>query len=296
MKILYIGCVLFSKTMMEKLIEINAQLVGVISKENSDFNADFYDIVPIAKKYNIPSLYVEDINDKKNILWIKKMKPDIIYCFGWSNIISEEILKIPSKGVVGFHPTLLPKNRGRHPLIWAKILGLKKSGTTFFFMDKGADTGPILSQKSFNILFKDNAKELYAKMVSNALFQIKKLNKELSTDKYKTIVQDHESNYWRKRNKSDGIIDFRMSSVSICNLVRALTRPYFGASCYYLSKEIKIWDVELGNSKLSNVEPGKVIFIDNNRIEVKTGDSSIIIKDHEFKIFPKTGEYLKCKI
>ena len=30
-------------------------------------------------------------------------------------------------GVVGFHPALLPNNRGRHPLIWAKALGLDKS-------------------------------------------------------------------------------------------------------------------------------------------------------------------------
>ena len=36
-------------------------------------------------------------------------------------------------GVLGFHPSELPKNRGRHPLIWALALGLKKSASTFFY-------------------------------------------------------------------------------------------------------------------------------------------------------------------
>ena len=60
------------------------------------------------------------------------MRPDIIFCFGWSRLIKEELLKIPKKGVVGYHPAMLPKNRGRHPLIWALALGIKTTGSTFF--------------------------------------------------------------------------------------------------------------------------------------------------------------------
>jgi len=41
-------------------------------------------------------------------------------------------LGIAPLGVVGFHPAALPANRGRHPLIWALFLGLKKTASTFF--------------------------------------------------------------------------------------------------------------------------------------------------------------------
>ena len=34
---------------------------------------------------------------------------------------------MPALGVIGYHPAELPKNRGRHPLIWALVLGLKKT-------------------------------------------------------------------------------------------------------------------------------------------------------------------------
>ena len=50
MKILYIGSVYFSKIILEKLIQLKVELVGVISKKESNFNSDFYNIIPIAKK------------------------------------------------------------------------------------------------------------------------------------------------------------------------------------------------------------------------------------------------------
>ena len=93
-------------------------------------------------------------------------------------------------GVLGFHPSELPKNRGRHPLIWALALGLKKSASTFFFMDEGIDSGEILSQKIFDILSNDDAQSLYDKMSNNALQQIEEFlpqpkKKKLSNDQTK---------------------------------------------------------------------------------------------------------------
>ena len=73
---------------------------------------------------------------------------------------------------MGYHPASLPENRGRHPIIWALALGLKKSASTFFFMEEGADDGDILSQKEFEILYEDDAKSLYEKVTDMALNQI----------------------------------------------------------------------------------------------------------------------------
>ena len=292
MNVLYIGSVFFSKIILEKLVQLNAEIVGVISKKESDFNSDFYDIIPIAKKNKIPFLYSEDINDKKTITWINKVGPDIIYCFGWSSLLKNKILKIPKMGVVGFHPTLLPKNRGRHPLIWAKVLGLKESGTSFFFMNEGADSGPILNQKRFKIYFDDTIKDLYDKMIFNALIQIEELNKELKSGTQKVIEQKHLSNSWRKRSRSDGLIDFRMSNITICNLVRGLSKPYIGASCYFHGKEIKVWRIKIGNSTNCHIEPGKIISVNKNNIEVKSADGSVILTEHEFIRMPKKNQYL----
>jgi len=130
MRIVFIGAVEFSLKALEKLVELDANIVGVCTKKSSTFNADYADLTNVCKKKNIPYKYVDDINSKDNIEWIKKLNPDIIFCFGWSYLIKKELLKLPKMGIVGYHPANLPKNRGRHPLIWALALGLKKSAST----------------------------------------------------------------------------------------------------------------------------------------------------------------------
>ena len=293
MKILFIGTVEFSKKALQKLIELNAQVVGVCTKESSEFNSDFADLRPLCKKNKIPFKLVNDVNSKDNYNWIKSLNPDIIFCFGWSNILKKDILILAPMGVLGFHPSKLPQNRGRHPLIWTLALGLKKSASTFFFMDEGADSGEILSQKDFDILSTDDAQILYDKFVNIALLQIEEFLPQLEKKTYQTIKQNDEtSNAWRKRVKTDGQIDFRMASQAIYNLVRALSNPYVGAHINYKDKEIIVWKVEIIENKQHNIESGKVLDISEDKILVKTYDGAIKITHHEFKKLPNVGEYL----
>ncbi len=292
MRIIFIGSVYFSYKMLEHLIKMKANVVGVVSKRQSNFNADFYDLNPLCEQFNLPNLITSDINSKEVIEWIDDLHPDVIYCFGWSNIIKKQVLSLPNKGVVGFHPTLLPFNRGRHPLIWAKVLGLKESGTTFFIMDEGADSGPIISQKSFLINENDTAHSLYQKIINNSLKQIETFTLDLENNTENRVIQKIKSNYWRKRTKADGRIHFSMTSEAIINLVRALTKPYPGATCFFNEEEVIIWSIRKGNNKQPYLEPGKVIKVNQNEIEVKTGDGSVILTEHEFNDMPVSNQYL----
>ena len=295
MKIIFIGSVEFSAKTLEKLIDIDANIVGVITKESSAFNSDFSNLKPLAKLHGIPALYSNNINSEETLLWIRKLKPDILMCFGWSNLIKKEVLEVARMGVVGFHPALLPNNRGRHPLIWAKALGLEKSGNTFFFMDEGADTGDILSQKSFKIKKEDDASSLYQKMVDLAIIQIPEFHDQLKSGNYPRTSQDKNAgNTWRKRSIKDGLIDFRLSTRQICNLVRALTKPYVGAHIAIKKNNYVVWKVEEGETEalVINIEPGKVLSIVENKIEVKTGDGSVWLVNHELRALPKIGTYL----
>lgn len=293
MKIVFIGTVEFSKKALQKLVDIDVELVGVCTKEKSSFNSDFADLTPICKENKIPFNFVEDINSKESINWIKDLNPDIIFCFGWSSLIKNELLSLAPMGVVGYHPAKLPQNRGRHPIIWALALGLKRSASTFFFMDEKADSGDIISQKEFEILDSDDAKTLYDKIIQLSLIQIEEFVPQLKDNTYTRIKQDQVlSNIWRKRNKADGKIDFRMSSKAIYNLVRALTKPYVGAHIEYKENDISIWKVKIIENNDTNIESGKVIESNEEKLIVKTYDAAIEILEHEFKEVPKVGEYL----
>jgi len=293
-KIVFVGCVNFSASMLNEIIINGYKPSLVITKKSSRFNSDFCDLSTICIKNNIKYIYTNDVNSNEVINELKAHKPDVVFCFGWSSLIKKDFLQIPTLGVLGFHPALIPENKGRHPIIWALALGLKQTGSTFFFMDEGADTGDIISQVKLNIDIKDNASTLYDKIIATSKTQIHDILLELENASYSKRKQNlNKGNSWRKRTKKDGEIDFRMSSMSIYNLVRSLDKPYPGSHFILNNEEIKVWKVKIGNEVSNNIEPGKVLAIKNDKIQIKTGDGTVWLLNHELLSKPTINTYLK---
>lgn len=293
MRIIFIGTVEFSRRALERLIAINAQVVGVCTLEKAAFNADHVDLSPIAEAHAIPALYADDINSPETLDWIRSRAPDIIFCFGWSRLLKQDLLELAPLGVVGFHPAALPANRGRHPLIWALVLGLEQTASTFFFMDAGADSGDILSQQLIKIDAADDACGLYDKVTAAALDQIEAFVPLLAAGSFERRVQDHSlANTWRKRGMADGKIDWRMSARAIHNLVRALAKPYVGAHFVLGGQDVKIWKSAVVEDVPANLEPGKVLGMYDGAPVVKCGDGALRLLITEPAFNPIQGSYL----
>lgn len=292
MRIFFIGAVKFSEAMLNILIEHkDAEIVGVATKSQSRFNADHVNLSSIAEENDIQYKCVKDINAPDILEWIESLNPEVIYCFGWSSLIKTELLNLSPLGVIGYHPAELPMNRGRHPLIWALVLGLERTASTFFKMDEGADSGDILSQNFIPIERDDYAADLYKKIIESAKKQVQEFTHQLAKHEHTFVVQDHsKSNLWRKREITDGRIDFRMSSDSIYNLIRGLSKPYAGAHIDFQQKECKVWKSKVCDDVFPNYEFGKVLEINSQgAIKVVTGSSSIWLVEHEIP----TSEYIE---
>lgn len=297
MKIAFIGTVEFSKHALKKLINLKADIVTVLTGKNPHNNSDYANLKPLCDKHNIECLEVDDINSDEAKKLLRDKSPDYTFCFGWSQLLDKELLKIPRSGTIGYHPSLLPQNRGRHPIVWALALGLKKTGSTFFFMEEGPDTGDILSQEEIEIDYADNAKSLYEKITAIALKQIERFLPALEPGTPQRIKQDdRKASSWRKRSKKEGQIDWQMPSLTIYNLVRALTRPYVGAHFVFKSEEIKVWEAkEAKNDSCKNDKYGKILKIyPDGTFIVKTGRDCIHVTEYEPRdVVFKEGEYLK---
>lgn len=296
MRIIFLGCVQFSHTMLKHLLHSvsDAEIVGVVTRTKSSFNADFHSLEDIAAAAGIPCFIAEGNNQTDIADWMKKLAPDVAYCFGWSYLLEAQILQIPRLGVVGYHPAALPQNRGRHPIIWALALGLAETASTFFFMDACADSGDIVSQRCVPISPSDDAADLYNELEATARNQVSEFTLLLSKGGLVPIPQDQsKANYWRKRSKLDGQVDWRMPASSIHNLVRSLAKPYPGAHCIYDGKEIKIWKTSVSEDQdLINIEPGKILRVEGTDISVKCGGGVLTLISHDFTTLPQEGCYL----
>ena len=295
LKIAFIGCVKSSETFLNILIKMpEVEVCAVITKKTSKVNSDFVDLKYICEEHSIPCQY-ETINDReKSSIFLKKYSLDLIYCFGWSYLLDETVLSIPKIGVIGFHPALLPRNRGRHPIIWALALGLEETGSTFFKMDAFADSGPIISQEKIDILADDKAVDLYEKIMNKASKQIKIFTLDFLNQEANFLYQDNsEATYWRKRNQADGLIDWRMSAQEIYNLVRSLSPPYPCAEFKLGSTYIKVPECYIATEKYPNdIEPGFILKKDTDSLLIKVaGQDAVLIK--KLKLKDKIdGDYL----
>lgn len=293
-KILFIGCVESSYKLLKELIIHHKNVVGVITKAQSKFNADYCDITPLCENNDIPFHFVQNVNDQDSINFIKSLSPDICFCFGWSQLLKEELIGLFPDGVVGFHPAALPNNRGRHPLIWALALGLTETASSFFMINVGADEGDIVSQRKITIDYEDDARTLYDKVIDTASEQEIELLDALEGGHLVRFSQNPEDgNAWRKREKKDGQIDWRMPSRGIYNLVRSLAKPYVGAHFVFGEDEYKVWKVEeISTQGLENIEPGKVLAVfDDGAIDVKTGIGGIRLLEFD-RLKINKGDYL----
>ena len=296
MKIGFIGCVESSHMALKTLLGLEgADVVAVVTRSASKVNSDFVDLSELCIENCIPLHYEDPLNRSDTVEFLKKFELDVIYCIGWSYLLGDELLALPANGIIGFHPAKLPENRGRHPIIWALTLGLPETASTFFKMDKGADSGPIVSQELIEIDKGENASSLYAKILKVSQVQLIAFTKKLSDGNFEFLEQDHsKATYWRKRSRKDGLIDWRMSADSIHNLIRALSKPYPGAEFSWKGISVPVFFSTVdSNSKPINCEPGKVLArVDSDLLVKCSGRDAIWIHDLDCKEFPAVGEYL----
>ncbi len=279
MKIAFIGGVKFSRDLLENILKNGFEISILFSYEPSKrkFYSDMVDFDDLANRYQIKHVKVHNINDESNIRILQQIKPDLILVFGWSQLLKKPILDISRLGVIGTHPTELPKYRGRAPLSWSILKGLKKSALSFFFIEEGVDNGDIVAQQTFEISKNDDVSSLYEKMTSLGKIMSLELLHQLQTDTIKRIKQNPEQfvENWPERTPQDGKINWNLPAKLIYDLIRATTHPYPGAFTFFKNKKIIIWKAKYCDE--NKCEPGKIMKISNNEIKIGTKKGSIIL-------------------
>lgn len=86
---------------------------------------------------------------------------DVIVAAHAHAFITEEAMLVTRFGALGYHPSLLPRHRGRDAIRWTIHMGDKIAGGTVYWMDKGADTGPIAAQDWCHVMPGDDARSLW---------------------------------------------------------------------------------------------------------------------------------------
>ena len=173
--------------------ELKAKIQIIIGNSNI--------LKPIAKKYNIP-FYLIDHKDQaeaeRQILKLfEEYNIDMVILARYMRILTPNFVwRYPNK-IINIHPSLLPAFPGAYAYVQAYERGAKIVGCTAHFVTEDLDQGPIICQKSFNVLESDNIdsiKNKGRKLESSTLFEAVKLALEGKLEVYWGKVHVKKSN------------------------------------------------------------------------------------------------------
>jgi methionyl-tRNA formyltransferase len=202
-------------------------------------------------------------------------------------IVPERILYAPRFKSICFHPSLLPRHRGASAINWAIIQGDAETGVTWFWPDKGIDTGPLLLQQRVPIGPNDTTGALYF----NTLFP---LGIETMCDaidlikagKAPMITQDEKlATYEPPCRDEHAKVDFSKSARDIHNLVRGCD-PQPGAYALMAERRLRLHDAVLENEE-QNAAPGAILSIDDSGMRLALNGAVLLVRRVRFDPSPK---------
>ena len=160
MRIALLGQAAFAEKALDALVNHGDEIVHVFAPPDPPAGkAD-----PLAAKARAMGLPLSQPKSFKNDAAFEDFKvldADLAILAFVTLIVPERILYTPRYKSICFHPSLLPRHRGASGINWAIIQGDVETGITWYWPDKGIDTGPILVQKRVPIAENDSVGSIY---------------------------------------------------------------------------------------------------------------------------------------
>jgi methionyl-tRNA formyltransferase len=203
-------------------------------------HADYVDLAPLCTPAN-ELVHLSDVNDEDFLARARALDPDIIFVIGWSQLVGAALRAAARRFVIGFHPTPLPRLRGRAPVAWTILSGAERSGVSFFVIDEGVDTGPLLAQRMFDLDPRETAASLIGKNKAAMADLLRDLLPGLADGSAVPRPQALEGvSYGARRTAEDAQIDWSRPALEIDRLVRAQGPPYGGAFTFTRKRRLTI--------------------------------------------------------
>jgi methionyl-tRNA formyltransferase len=192
-------------------------------------------------------------------------------------IVPERILYAPRHRSICFHPSLLPRHRGASAIAWTLIQGDSETGVTWFWPDKGIDTGQILIQRRVPIGPNDTTGSIYfntlfpmgVETLRDALVQIEAGNPS-------RIVQDETlATYEPICRDEHARVDFGKPGRDVHNLIRGCD-PQPGAYAFLNGSQLRLYEPIL-QAEVSG-SPGTIISADAEGLKIALRGASVVVR------------------
>ena len=226
-KVVFMGTPQFAVPSLDALLDAGYEVVGVFTQPDRPVGRGHrLAACPVkarALERGCPVFQFEKIRRPESVAQLRALQPDVMVTAAFGQILTQEVLDIPARGVVNVHASLLPKHRGSAPINWCILQGDETAGVTTMLTAAGIDTGDMLLKRETPIGELETAGELTDRLSRiGAELLIETLSKYLSGEIAPIPQDEAQSSYEPMLDKDMGRIDWTRPAREIARQVRGL--------------------------------------------------------------------------
>ena len=230
-----------------------------------------------ARALGLVVLAPEDPNDEAFLKDMAAHQPDVAVLAAYGCILKTPLLRLPPRGFLNIHPSLLPRYRGAAPIQRAILAGEQETGVTVIVLSEQVDAGDIVKQVAVAIGPDETAGELSHRLATTGARLVLEALTRLEKDTGSRTPQDPGlATRAPKLAKSERNIDWYETAPRIHNRIRALS-PEPGAVTSFRERRIVLLRSRLHETP-ERGEPGLVL-VQLPGLLVATGAGAIEIAE-----------------
>lgn len=277
MKVVFMGTPDFAVECLEALMTAGHEVVCVITQpDRPKGRGNKLSPPPVKERALALGLTVYQpttVKDDTFLALLASYQPEVIVVVAYGRILPQSVLDLPPYGCLNVHASLLPKYRGAAPIQWTILNGDSEAGVTIMQLDKGMDTGDMLSKASLRVEPEDTTGSLFEKLAHLGAKLLVQTLSDLSSGQITPKSQDEAlATYAPMLGKADECLDWHSSAVKLHNQVRGLS-PAPGAYTWCGGQRLKIWRTQPQPDETDGrFTPGQIVQIQPDYFAVCTGE------------------------
>lgn len=279
LRIVFFGTPAFAVPSLRALIESRHHVVALVSQPDRPKGRG-HQVVATATKalavqHGIPVLQPVKLREQAFLDDITSLRTDLGVVAAYGRILPDMLLRIPERGMINVHASLLPKYRGAAPIHRAVVNGDRETGVTIMRVVQELDAGPMLDKVTVAIAPDATSMEVERDLAEAGARLLVEVVDRMASGPVPETPQDAAlATFAPKLEKTESPIDWRLPARRIHDRVRGL-QPWPMASTSIEGVRCLIHRTRVAEDPCDS-GPGVVIAAGGDSIAVAAGDDQAV--------------------
>ena len=293
MRVLFLGTPDFAIPSLRALHASRHEVIGVITQPDREGKRLVMTPPPVKTEalalgyevYQFASLRKEGAD------LVRSLAPDVMVTAAFGQILSQELLDIPTYGVFNVHGSLLPKYRGASPIQSCLLAGDDVTGVTIMRTAYAVDSGDVILKKTLPIRPTDTAGSLFDEIAALGAEGIVEALDLLEKGEITYTPQDHaQATFCKMITKADGEIFAATPAATAERMIRAFD-PWPVAFVTIGDERLRLF----GSDVIPSVGEAGTFFTTDGALCLNLTDGALRLKEvqAEGKKRMSGGDYLR---